>query len=76
MCGNLFRSKTQTVETPKVEQVAPAPTPISPTDATATADAVKEQNKKKRQAAAMGFEGTRSRSVLTDEAAGGKQTLG
>ena len=66
MCGNLFKSSA-----PKVEKVAPAPTPVQQSEAQAVGDRVKDENKKRR--AMVGAD--QMRSVLTD-AAQGRQTLG
>ena len=76
MCSNLFKSPK--VETPKVEKVAPAPTPVTPTDTGAMNDRVAAEAEKQRKK--RGYAATRvaeDRAVLTDNAqAGGRQTLG
>ena len=56
---------------PKVEKIAPAPTPVTSEETGAMDDRVKADNKKRR--AMVGAE--QMRSVLTDTAQG-KQTLG
>lgn len=67
MCGNPFKSPSA----PKVEQVAPAPTPVASQDVdTVTDDAAKQKRRK-------GYAATRvaeDRSVLTDS--GKRTTLG
>ena len=90
MCGNPFKSpKTVTVEKPvikevekpvekKVEKVAdPAPTVVTPTDAGSAEERVAAENEKQRKK--KGYAATRvadDRSVLTDNASGGRNTLG
>lgn len=67
MCGNPFKSPS----TPKIEQVAPAPTPVASQDVdTVTDDAAKQKKRK-------GYAATRvadDRNVLTDS--GKRTTLG
>ena len=67
MCGNLFKSPK-----PKVERVAPAPTAIQSNETAAIGDRVSEENRRRR--ARVGAD--QMRSVLTDTAQGGRQTLG
>jgi len=63
---------------PKVEQVAPAPTPMSDTDTGAMDDRIKAEAEKQRKR--RGYASTRivdDRAVLTDAAQSGtRQTLG
>ena len=70
--------KSPKVEQPKVEQVAPAPQAVTPTDTGAMDDRVSAENEKQRKK--RGYAATRiadDRSVLTDAAqGGGRQTLG
>jgi len=67
MCGNPFKSP----DPPKVEKVAPAPTPVASQDVdTVTDDATKQKRRK-------GYAATRvaeDRNVLTDS--GKRTTLG
>ena len=67
MCGNPFKSSSA----PKIEQVAPAPTPVASQDVdTVTDDAAKQKRRK-------GYAATRvaeDRNVLTDS--GKRTTLG
>lgn len=67
MCGNPFKSPSA----PKIEQVAPAPTPVASQDVdTVTDDAAKQKRRK-------GYAATRvadDRNVLTDS--GKRTTLG
>ena len=67
MCGNPFKSPSA----PKVEKVAPAPTPVASQDVdTVTDDATKQKRRK-------GYAATRvaeDRNVLTDS--GKRTTLG
>jgi len=67
MCGNPFKR----VKTPEVQQVAPAPTPVTTQDVDTLTDEAEKQKKRK------GYQATRiadDRNVLTD--AGKKTTLG
>ena len=70
--------KSPKTVTPKVEQVAPAPTAITPTDAGAQEDRISAEAEKQRKK--RGYASTRiadDRAVLTDAAqSGGRQTLG
>ena len=76
MCSNLFRKPK--VETPTVEQVAPAPQAITPTESNAINDRV--ANEKKKQQQRRGYMDTRrvaNSPVLTDTAQSGQRsTLG
>ena len=76
MCGNLFSRPK--VETPRVEQVAPAPQNVTGTDTKAMSDRAKAEADKLRKR--RGYNSTRiadDRSVLTDAAQNGsRQTLG
>lgn len=69
MCSNLFKSPS----TPKVEQVAPAPTAVQAQEVERT---VNDNDKQRRR---RGFAATRvadDRAVLTDNATGKRTTLG
>ena len=66
MCGNLFKTSA-----PKVEKVAPAPTPVTTQDVDTGADELAKQKKRKGYAATRIAE---DRNVLTDS--GKRTTLG
>lgn len=76
MC--ILKSSSPSVEAPKVEKVAPAPTAITPTDTGSQADRMSAEAEKQRKK--RGYASTRSaadRAVLTDTAqSGARQTLG
>ena len=63
---------------PKVEQVAPTPTPVTETESAAVNNRITEQNKRKRTARGVDWTRNQSReAVLTDAAqTGNRQTLG
>ena len=63
---------------PKVEQVAPAPTPVTESDSAAVNNRITEENKRKRNARGVDWTRNQSRdAVLTDAAqSGNRQTLG
>ena len=69
MCGNLFSRPK--VETPQVQQVAPAPQAVTGTDT----QAMNDRQKKDRDRMRARIGAAQMRSVLTDETQG-KQTLG
>ena len=74
MCGNLFGGSSS----PKVEKVAPAPTPQTSTDTAATSSRMNEQDRRRRAAKGADWARNQSRdNVLTDNAQSGtRQTLG
>ena len=76
MCGNLFGKPK--VKSPKVEQVAPAPTAVSQSETAAMSDRAAAEAEKLRKR--RGYNSTRvaeDRAVLTDAAqSGNRQTLG
>ena len=75
MCGNLFRKPK--VETPVVEQVAPAPQAVSQPESAAISERAKDQ--KRRQRAAFGADDARivaNKTLLDKAQSGTRQTLG
>ena len=69
MCGNPFKSP----DPPKVEKVAPAPTPVASQDVDTTGNDGDKQRRRRGYAATRVAD---DRAVLTDNATGKRTTLG